>query len=35
MFPDEMPNWTILLGAAVVTAVLSVIVFGRSKNPNE
>lgn len=35
MFPENTPNWTILLGAAVVCAVLSVITFSQSKKSKE
>jgi hypothetical protein len=34
MFPGKAPDWMILLGLAVVCAVLSVITFRQSKKPN-
>ena len=35
MFPGDMPNWMILLGAAVVTAILSVVIFTMSKSSSD
>jgi hypothetical protein len=34
VFPEQTPHWTVLLGAAVVCAVLSVILFRLSKKQN-
>ena len=36
MFPvDDRPNWTTLVGAAVVCGVLSVITFSQSKKSDK
>jgi len=35
IFPENTPNWKLLLGGAVVCAVLSVITFSQSKKSKE
>lgn len=35
MFLGDMPNWMILLGAAVVTAIPSVVIFTMSKSSSD